>query len=149
MSVSTITGPDNGVMSRSERRPSGGDGPRRRSFTAEDKLRYLAAYEKACETGDGGAFLRREGLYSSSMSEWRRLRDGGVLDADDAAVSRAPRRSGLTAEQAEIARLKKELAQANSKLETTQTALDIMGKAHALLEQISESADSEPKRGKR
>ena len=56
---------------------------------------------------------------------------------------------GGDAEQAEIARLKKELAQANSKLETTQTALDIMGKAHALLEQISESADSEPKRGKR
>jgi transposase-like protein len=149
MSVSTITGPDNGVMSSYES-PSGGDGPRRRrSFTAEDKLRYLAAYEKACETGEGGAYLRREGLYSSLMSEWRRLRDAGVLGADDAAVSRAPRRSGLTAEQAEIARLKKELAQANSKLETTQTALDIMGKAHALLEQISESADSEPKRGKR
>lgn len=42
MSVSTITGPDNGVMSSYES-PSGGDGPRRRrSFTAEDKLRYLA-----------------------------------------------------------------------------------------------------------
>ncbi len=150
MSVSTISGsPDTGVMSSSEQSSGAGEPRRRRSFTAEDKLRYLAAYEKACETGEGGAYLRREGLYSSLMSEWRRLRDGGVLGSDDAAAARAPRRSGLSAEQAEIARLKKELAQANSKLTTTQTALDIMGKAHALLEQISESADSEPKRGKR
>ena len=49
----------------------------------------------------------------------------------------------LTKEQAEIARLKKELAARDAKLATTQTALDIMGKAHALLEQISKSADSE------
>lgn len=139
---------DNGVMSGSNDQPSRANGSRRRNFTAEDKLRYLAAYEKACETGEGGAYLRREGLYSSSISEWRRLRDAGVLDADDAARSRTPR-SGLTAEQAEIAKLKKELAQANSKLETTQTALDIMGKAHALLEQISKSADSDPNHGKR
>ena len=135
-------------MSGSNDQPSRANGSRRRNFTAEDKLRYLAAYEKACETGEGGAYLRREGLYSSSISEWRRLRDAGVLDADDAARSRTPR-SGLTAEQAEIAKLKKELAQANSKLETTQTALDIMGKAHALLEQISKSADSDPNHGKR
>jgi transposase-like protein len=149
MSVSTITATsDNGVMSGSNDQPSRANGSRRRNFTAEDKLRYLAAYEKACETGEGGAYLRREGLYSSSISEWRRLRDAGVLDADDAARSRTPR-SGLTAEQAEIAKLKKELAQANSKLETTQTALDIMGKAHALLEQISKSADSDPNHGKR
>lgn len=64
---------------------------------------------------------------SSSISEWRRLRDAGVLAGDDAAGSRAVRRSGMTAEQAEIAQLKKELDQANSKLATTQTALDIMG----------------------
>ncbi|MBE7194858.1 MAG: hypothetical protein INR66_20575 [Gordonia polyisoprenivorans] len=84
-------------MSSSEH-PSGGDGSRRRrNFTAEDKLRYVAAYEKACETGEGGAYLRREGLYSSSISEWRQLRDAGVLAGDDAAGPRAVRRSGLTA----------------------------------------------------
>lgn len=109
----------------------------------------MVAYEKACETGEGGAYLRREGLYSSSISEWRRLRDAGVLGGDEAAGSRTVRRSGLSAEQAEIARLKKELAQANSKLATTKAALDVMGKAHALVEQISESADSQTERGKR
>ena len=55
--------------------------------------------------GDGGAYLRREGLYSSLISEWRKQRDAGVL---------AGRRPGekvgrLTAEQAEIARLTGEL----------------------------------------
>ena len=57
------------------------DGPqRRRTFSAADKLAHLAAYEQACQTGGGGAYLRREGLYSSLISEWRRQRDAGVLD---------------------------------------------------------------------
>ncbi|RFZ13555.1 hypothetical protein VIMS_02911 [Mycobacterium marinum] len=104
------------------------DGPRRRrAFTASDKLAYLSAYEQACEHGEGGAYLRREGLYSSLISEWRKQRDAGVL---------AGKRPGetvgrLTAEQAEIARLTRELARANNRLHTTEAALDIMGKAHA------------------
>jgi transposase-like protein len=101
------------------------DGPRRRrAFTADDKLAYLHAYEQACEHGDGGAYLRREGLYSSLISEWRKQRDAGVL-----AGKRAGEKVGrLTAEQAEIARLTGELARANKRLSTTETALDIMGK---------------------
>jgi transposase-like protein len=122
------------------------DGPRRRrAFTADDKLAYLHAYEQACEHGDGGAYLRREGLYSSLISEWRKQRDAGVL-----AGKRAGEKVGrLTAEQAEIARLTAELARANKRLSTTETALDIMGKAHALLETLSESADSDEQRKKR
>jgi transposase len=122
------------------------DGPRRRrAFTAADKLAYLHAYEQACEHGDGGAYLRREGLYSSLISEWRKQRDAGVL-----AGKRAGEKVGrLTAEQAEIARLTAELARANKRLSTTETALDIMGKAHALLETLSESADSDEQRKKR
>jgi transposase len=122
------------------------DGPRRRrAFTAADKLAYLHAYEQACEHGDGGAYLRREGLYSSLISEWRKQRDAGVL-----AGKRAGEKVGrLTAEQAEIARLTGELARANKRLSTTETALDIMGKAHALLETLSESADSDEQRKKR
>src|SRR4029079_18141464 len=43
------------------------DGPRRRrAFTASDKIAHLHAYEQACEHGEGGAYLRREGLYSSA-----------------------------------------------------------------------------------
>jgi len=55
-----------------------------------------------------------------------------------------------TKEQTEIARLKRQLADRERDLETTQTALDIMGKAHALLEQLSKGADSnDPKRNTR
>jgi transposase len=108
------------------------DGPQRRVFSAADKLAHLAAYEQACTSNGGGAYLRREGLYSSLISEWRKQRDAGVLDG-----KKPGEKAGkLTAEQAEIARLTRELERANKKLATTQTALGIMGKAHELLEQL-------------
>ena len=59
--------------------PRAGGPSRRRSFTPAQKLHHLAEYETACENGQGGAYLRREGLYSSLISEWRRLRDAGLL----------------------------------------------------------------------
>ena len=101
--------------------------------------------KRACEHGGGGAYLRREGLYSSLISEWRKQRDAGVL-----AGKRPGEKVGrLTAEQAEIARLTRELARANKRLHTTEAALDIMGKAHALLESLSERADFDEQRKKR
>jgi hypothetical protein len=57
------------------------DRPRRRTFTVQTKLRILAESDGAAATGGIGAILRREGLYSSTLSEWRRLRDSGVLGA--------------------------------------------------------------------
>ena len=51
---------------------------RRRTFTAAYKQEILAAYEAAPD-GEKGAMLRREGLYSSLISEWRRARDAGAL----------------------------------------------------------------------
>src|SRR5947209_282705 len=51
---------------------------RRRTFTAQYKLEILAAYDAAAE-GEKGALLRREGLYSSHIVEWRRARDAGAL----------------------------------------------------------------------
>lgn len=53
---------------------------RRRTFTAKYKLDILAAYDAAAE-GEKGALLRREGLYSSHITEWRRARDAGGLAA--------------------------------------------------------------------
>jgi hypothetical protein len=100
-------------------------------------LEHLAAYEAACQTSQGGAYLRSEGLFSSQITEWRKLRDAGVL-----AGRQAGERVGKpSAEQAEIARLRRDLDRAERRLATTETALLIMGKAHALLEQISESAE--------
>lgn len=121
------------------------DGPQRRTFSAADKLAHLAAYEQACQTAGGGAYLRSEGLYSSLISEWRKQRDAGVLDGSKPGAKIGK----LTAEQAEIARLTRELERANKKLATTQTALGIMGKAHELLEQLSESTNVDEQRKKR
>ena len=55
--------------------------PRRRTFTAQDKLRILAETDRAAETGEIGAILRREGLYSSTLCDWRRQRDAGAFGA--------------------------------------------------------------------
>ena len=55
--------------------PELSDRPRRRSFTAQDKLRILAETDCAGKTGGIGAILRREGLYSSALADWRRQRD--------------------------------------------------------------------------
>jgi hypothetical protein len=105
-----------------------------------EKLQHLAAYDEACRDGQGGAYLRQEGLYSSQVTEWRKLRDAGVLEGrpGGAKVGR------LSAEQAEIARLRGQLDKAQRRLARTEVALDIMGKAHALLEEISESAQDDP-----
>ena len=126
----------------------GPDGPRserplRRSFSPAQKLEHLAAYEAACQTNEGGAYLRSQGLFSSQITEWRKLRDAGVLTGKQPGEKIAK----PTGEQAEIARLRRDLDRAERRLATTETALVIMGKAHALLEQISESADpDEPSR---
>jgi transposase-like protein len=53
--------------------------PSRRTFTAPEKLRILKEADQAAGTGEIGAILRRHGLYSSALSEWRRQRDAGTL----------------------------------------------------------------------
>jgi len=55
--------------------------PRRRTFTAHEKLRILEETDRASRTGDIGAILRREGVYSSSLTDWRRQRDAGAFEA--------------------------------------------------------------------
>ena len=116
------------------------DLPRRRVFTAEYKLAVLAEYD-AAEPGEKGAILRREGLYSSHVVDWRRARDTGAL----AGLTTSPRTAGRSAEQVENARLKARAERAERELAKTRAALEIMGKAHALLELLSESADTDMK----
>jgi transposase len=124
-------------------RSAGGPSPRpkRRSFSAEYKLAIVAEYENA-PNGEKGAVLRREGLYSSHVIEWTRARDAGALEgvADSRRSTKRPKRS---TETAELERLRARNAKLEADLTTTRTALDIMGKAHALLEQLSESADNQ------
>ena len=75
----------------------GGPTPRR-SFTAAQKLDHLVAHAAAGQRSAGAAYLRVEGLYSSHIAEWRKLRDGGVL----AGEKPGEQISRLTPEQAEI-----------------------------------------------
>jgi transposase len=127
--------------------PRAGGPRRRRAFTVAEKIEHLAAYEAACTAseGGGGAYLREQGVYSSQITQWRQLRDAGLL----AGKKPGEKVGRPTADQAEIARLTRELEIARRRLATTEAALGIMGKAHALLEQISESADIEDQRRRR
>jgi transposase-like protein len=80
-------------------------------------------------------------LYTSHIVEWRRARDAGALSGL-AAQARRPRR---TAEQVELERVRRRNQRLEAELARTKAALEIVGKAHALLGQLSESADSEPR----
>lgn len=116
------------------------DRPRRRSFTAKYKLDILTEYD-AADPAARGVLLRREGLYSSHLSEWRKARDSGALGG----LAPASRPGKKTAEQVENAKLKARAERAERELAKTKAALEIVGKAHALLEMLSESADTEPR----
>lgn len=113
--------------------------PRRRTFTAEYKARIIAAYD-ALEHGspERGALLRREGLYTSHISEWRKQAEAGALEG----LNAKPRGSKRSREEVELERLRARNAQLETELAKTKLALEITGKAHALLELISESADT-------
>ena len=111
---------------------------RRRTFTAQYKQQVLAAYEAAPD-GEKGAVLRREGLYSSLISEWRRARDAGAL----AGLKQPAGRPAADPRDAEIARLRKEKAKLEKELATSRFVVDVQSKLHALLETISEGADTE------
>ena len=117
------------------------DQPKRRTFTAEYKLAMVAEYDAASEPGAKGALLRREGLYSSHIIEWRRARDVGAL----AGVADKPRTPVRSVADREADRLRAENERLRSELAKTRAALDVVGKAHALLGLISESADTDPR----
>ena len=111
----------------------------RRSYTPAQKLDHLVAYEAAIEHGEGGAYLRAEGLYSSQITEWRRLRDAGVL----AGKKPGEKIGQLTPDQAEIARLRRRLETSERRLARTEAVLLIMGKTQELLEDLSKSSRDE------
>ena len=115
--------------------------PKRRSYSAAYKQAILEAYDALpAGTSERGALLRREGLYTSHITEWRKARDAGGRQA------LAPRaKARRSPEQVELEQLRRRNQRLEAELARTKLALEITGKAHALLEQLSESADSEPK----
>ena len=138
------------VSTSSDKQPSpAGDPapkPSRRAFSPAYKLAMVAAYESAAN-GEKGALLRREGLYSSHIIEWTRARDAGLLGKPDGSEtgSRAPSagRQKKSSEQLELEKLRRQNEKLQADLKKTRMALDTMGKAHALLEELSERGRSE------
>jgi len=111
-----------------------------RVFTAEYKATILAEYE-AAERGQRGQILRREEFHSSHLIEWRRARDAGAHQGLEQRLSRARR----DPRDAQIKALTARAAKAEAELARSKAALEIVGKAHALLEMLSESADTDPR----
>lgn len=110
---------------------------KRRRFSADYKLAIVAEYDALSEPGARGALLRREGLYSSHIVEWRRARDAGALQALDRPRGRRP----ADARDAELARLRRRAERAEAQLAKAKLIIDVQGKVSALLEAISESAE--------
>jgi transposase-like protein len=137
-SAAMVVADDENVAKRSG--PRAGR-PKRRKFTPDYKLDVLARYELLTEPGARGALLRKEGLYSSQITEWKRLRDAGALDALAAKPS-GPKPARTDAQrraeklEAENARLATELADARK-------ANEILGKLSEFLSLLSRNSEGE------
>lgn len=108
--------------------------PKRRTYTAEYKLRIVREADEvqaAGEAGGIGALLRREGLYSSQLCAWRRERDDGELAAlAPKKRGRKPHKNPLADE---VVRLERELARVKSELHKANAVIDVQKKLAALL----------------
>ncbi len=112
----------------------------RRSWPATYKLEILAEID-AADRGEIGAILRREGLYSSLISEWRKQRDRGALEG---LRDRRPGPAGKDPVRAELARLRGENAELREHVATCEELIGAQGKAFALLQTISTTSSATP-----
>ena len=106
------------------------DRRQRRSFSPEEKERILTEAD-ACERGQLGQLLRREGIYSSQLGTWRRQRE--EQGRDGLARRKPGRKSSQTAEQRRIAELERKLAAAEKENRIQRKLLELSGKAHEIL----------------
>src|ERR1700704_945616 len=113
----------------------------RRVFSAQYKLRILAEYEHRDRDGKS-ALLRREGLYTSSISEWRKQRDEGALQA----LGGSPGRPPTDPREHELAKLRHENARLQADLVKARRVIEVQGKLSALLEQLA-TGSAEPTGG--
>jgi transposase-like protein len=107
--------------------PELSDRPRRRTFTAQDKLRILAETDRATATGGIGAILRREGLYSSALTDWRRQRDAGAFTAL-VPGKRGPKATDPSPLSAEVTALQRDNARLALRLTRAEAIIDIQKK---------------------
>jgi transposase len=112
---------------------------KRRRFTTEYKLGVLREADACSEPGEVGALLRREGLYSSILSEWRKQRGAGSLEA----LGRPRGRKPADRRDAEIAALRRRLERAEAELEKARKVIEVQGNVSALLGQLLEPRGAE------
>jgi transposase len=108
--------------------------PRRRRFTAEYKLQILRQADACTKPGEIGTLLRREGLYSSLLTEWRRQRDRGALQA----LERPRGRPKADRRDAQIAEWRRRAERAEAELAKTRRVVEVQGNVCALLDELLE-----------
>ena len=111
--------------------PELGDRPRRRTFPAAEKVRILRDIDNA-GPGGIGAILRREGLYSSALTDWRRQRDAGAHQALKA-VRRGPKAAVLHPLAGEHAKLLRDYKSVTLRLQRAEAVIEIQKKVASLL----------------
>jgi transposase len=108
-----------------------------RQYSAKYKVEILEEYERLDKAGKG-ALLRREGLYTSLISEWRKQRDRGAI----AELAKPAGRRQADPRDREVARLRRENEQLSAELDRARKVIEVQGKLSALLEQLA--TDSAP-----
>ena len=114
--------------------------PRRRRFGAEYKLRIVREADACSRPGEIGALLRREGLYSSLLTEWRRARDAGALEA----LARPRGRAPAHPLESENAALRARVERAETELATAKRVIEVQGNVSALLGELLEPRGATP-----
>jgi transposase-like protein len=107
--------------------------PRRRRFTAEYKLRILREAAGSTRSGEIAAMLRREGLYTSHLTAWRKQQDAGALKGLEPR-KRGPR--GPSSEEVELRAVRARLERAEAELQTARRVIEVQGNVSALLEDL-------------
>ena len=115
--------------------------PVRRTFTAEYKRRILREVEACQEPGAKAALLRREGLYASRLTEWRRARDRGELGGSTRPRGPTPK-PGPDARDRRIVELERDLATSNRRVRRAEAMLELQKKVAFLLDTMSDDLPS-------
>jgi len=100
----------------------------RRTFSAAAKLRILEETDRAADTGGIAAILRREGLYSSALTDWRRQRDAGALAALKP-LRRGPKPEAAQPADADLGQLRRENARLRQRLEHAEAIIEVQKNA--------------------
>ena len=116
---------------------------RRRQFSNADKRRILDAADRCTRPGEIGALMRREGVYSSSLSTWRRQREATDLAAL-APQKRGPKIPANRAETVQIARLTRERDGLKRELDKAMLVIEVQKKLATLLGTLSDDKGEKP-----